>query len=145
MAKQKFSDIELVSAWGRHNGNESQVARELGVTRAAVRKRREGLPKALFATNVETFRQTRADAFAEIQRLAITYLLDGNKLKKASPQQLTTVLGIAYDKERLEKNLSTENIAHNHYQQLDDKSMESVKKLAAELTAKKLKEIEYDS
>jgi hypothetical protein len=77
--------------------------------------------------------------------MAMTYLLDHKKLKNASPQQLTTVLAIAYDKERLEKNLSTENIAHEHYHRLDQGSMDAVKKLAQDLTEKKLKEIDYNS
>lgn len=144
MAKQKFTDLELVSAWNRHGGNEAATARELQVSRAAVRKRRETLPAALFSQNLTEFRQKRADAFAEIQRIAMAHLLDGKKLKNASPQQLTTVLAIAYDKERLEKNLSTENIAHEHYVRLDDETKADVDKLAAAIRERKLKEIQYD-
>jgi len=133
-----------VSAWGRNQGNETRTAAELGATRQAVRKRREALPEALFSVNLEQFRQNRADAFAHVQQMALAYLLDGKKLKNASPQQLTTVLAIAYDKERLEKNLSTENVAHAHYTQLDDEMREQIGKLAAKMTQKKLREINYD-
>jgi hypothetical protein len=144
MANKKFTDMELVAVWNRNNGNESAAAQELGVTRAAVRKRRALLPAALFASKVEEFRQNRADAFAEIQRVAMTYLMDHKKLMKASPQQLATLMAIAYDKERLEQNLSTENIAHDHYKRLDPEDREMLKELIKSRTQKKLEAIKYD-
>jgi hypothetical protein len=140
---QKFTDMELVATWNRNHGNVSRTAEELGVTRRAVKNRKEKLPSALFSINLQEFRQNRADLFAEIQKVAMVYLLDAKKLAKASPQQLITMMAIAYDKERLEKNLSTENIAHNHYQNLDQQDRDMLKKFIAKRTEKKLGEIQY--
>jgi hypothetical protein len=141
---QKFSDIELVAAWGRLNGNIAQVAKELDVTRRAVKVRKALLPDALFAVNVKEFRQKRADLLAEIQRVALLHVLDVKKLKKASPAQLMTLMAIAYDKERLEQNLSTENIAHDQYHRLDKEDKKLLATLIHKRTEKKLQEVVYD-
>ena len=141
---QKFSDVELVAAWGRHNGNISQVAQELGVTRRAVKARKEKMPDALFAVNLQEFRQRRADLLAEIQRMAMLNIMDAKKMKNASLQQLITLMAIAYDKERLEQNLSTENIAHDQYHRLDEEDRKMLRDLIGKRTEKKLKEVTYE-
>ena len=141
---QKFSDIELVAAWGRLNGNISQVAQELGVTRRAVKVRKAKMPDALFAIDLKEFRQRRADLLAEIQRMAMLNLMDEKKMKNASLQQLITLMAIAYDKERLEQNLSTENIAHDQYHRLDAEDKEMLRALINKRTQKKLGEVRYD-
>jgi hypothetical protein len=138
MGNKKFNDLDLVAAWGRHRGNISAVARELGVTRRAVRVRKEMLPEQLFTVNLEDFRQQRSDLLAEIQRVAMTHIMDAKKLKGASLQQLITLMAIAYDKERLENNLSTENIAHAHYEKLDNDDKEALKELIKQRTQKAL-------
>ena len=140
---QKFTDMELIAVWNRNHGNVSKTAEELGVTRRAVKNRKAKLPDGLFSASLDDFRANRADVLAEIQRVAMTYLLDPKKLANASPQQLVTLMAIAYDKERLEKNLSTENIAHDHYQRLGDTDKEMLNKFIQERTDKKLKEIVY--
>ena len=140
---QKFTDMELIAVWNRNHGNVTKTAEELGVTRRAVKNRKAKLPEGLFSISLEEFRANRADVLAEIQRVAMTYLLDPKKLAKASPQQLATLMAIAYDKERLEKNLSTENIAHAHYERLGDTDKEMLKKFIRERTEKKLNEIVY--
>ena len=142
--KQKFSDVELVAAWGRHNGNITQVAQELGVTRRAVKARKANMPDSLFAVNLNEFRQRRADILAEIQRMAMLNIMDNKKMKNASLQQLITLMAIAYDKERLEQNLSTENIAHDQYHRLDSEDKEMLRVLINKRTNKKLKEVTYD-
>jgi hypothetical protein len=138
MANRKFDDLSLVAAWGRHRGNISAVAKELGVTRRAVRERKELLPDQLFTVTLEDFRQQRADILAEIQRIAMTHIMDAKKLKNASLQQLITLMAIAYDKERLEHNLSTENIAHAHYDSLDKDDKLALKELIKTRTTKAL-------
>ena len=140
---QKFTDMELIAVWNRNHGNIAQTAKELGVTRRAVKARKEKLPEGLFSNSVQDFRTNRADIFTEIQRVAMVYLLDPKKLAKASPQQLATLMAIAYDKERLEKNLSTENIEHNHYEQLDESDKNMLKRFIERRTEKKLDEIQY--
>jgi hypothetical protein len=143
MAKQKFDDFELIASLNMHNGNISRAAQELGVTRAAVIKRKAALPEGVIAPTIEEFRTQRADTFARLQQILLQHITPA-KLKKASLAQIGTLFGIMYDKERLEKNLATEHIAHAHYEMLDDSQLAKIKQLATDLTEKKLKEISYD-
>ena len=138
----KFTDFELIGALMQYEGNITQTARALGVSRKAVRERKKKLPEGVIASDVETFRSTRADTSAKMQQILLQYVTP-DKLKKASLQQIGTLFGIMYDKERLEQNLATEYIAHANYHRLDPEQLKMVKDLAKELTEKKLKEIEY--
>jgi hypothetical protein len=139
----KFTDIDLIAALNLHQGNVTRAAKDLGVTRQAVIKRKKLLPDGVIAPTIKEFRESRADTFARLQQILLQYITP-EKLKGASLQQIGTLFGIMYDKERLEKNLATEHIAHAHYQMLDDSQMAKVKQLAKDLTQKKLTEIEYN-
>ena len=144
MGRQKFDDMDLIAALNIHNGNISRAAQDLGVSRAAVRRRKATLPEGVIAPTVEEFRTQRADVFARLQQILLQHITP-QKLKGASLAQIGTLFGIMYDKERLEKNLATEHIAHMHYQQLDSDQTSMIKKLAKDLTEKKLKGITYDN
>jgi transposase len=61
--------------------------------------------------NLDFFKQNRADIFASKQAEFIQSLTP-EKIKKASAYQLTGMMGVFYDKERLERNLSTSNVAY---------------------------------
>jgi len=143
MANKKFTDLELIAALNLHNGNINRAAKELNVSRAAVIKRKKVLPDGVIAPTIQDFREQRADTFARLQQILLQYITP-QKLKNASLAQIGTLFGIMYDKERLEKNLATEHIAHAHYQQLDQKQMAQIKDLAKQLTEDKLKAITYD-
>jgi len=143
MADQKFSDMELIAALNLHNGNVSRAAQELGVTRAAVIKRRKVIPVGVLAPTITEFRSQRADVFARLQQILLQHITE-KKLKGASLAQIGTLFGIMYDKERLEKNLSTENIAHNQYKTLTAADREMIKEIVKSRTESKLKEIVYD-
>lgn len=143
MANQRFSDMELIAALNVHNGNVSRAAQELGVTRAAVIKRRKVIPDGVLSNTVEDFRLQRADTFARLQQIILQNVTE-KKLKGASLAQLGTLFGIMYDKERLEKNLSTENIAHKQYTSLDKTDKEMLKELVEKRTLKKLETIHYE-
>lgn len=142
MAKQKFDDMELIAALNLHNNNISRAAQELGVTRAAVLKRKKTLPEGVIAPTISEFRNQRADTFARLQQILLQYITPA-KLKGASLAQIGTLFGIMYDKERLEKNLATDHIVHDHYQQLTDDQLRKIKQLAKDLTQKKLENITY--
>jgi len=143
MADQKFSDMELIAALNLHNGNVSRAAQELGVTRAAVIKRKKVIPVGVLAPTITEFRSQRADVFARLQQILLQHITE-KKLKGASLAQIGTLFGIMYDKERLEKNLSTENIAHNQYKTLTAADREMIKEIVKSRTESKLKEIVYD-
>ena len=142
MPKQKFDDQELIAALTLHKGNVTYAAEELGVTRAAVIKRKKTIPDGVLAETVTEFRTQRADIFARLQQVLLQHITPA-KLKGASLAQIGTLLGIMYDKERLEKNLSTENIAHNHYEQLDQVDRKMLQELVKKRTKKKLDAIFY--
>jgi hypothetical protein len=143
MGKQKFDDMDMIAALNLHNGNISRAAQDLGVTRAAIIKRKKTLPDGVLAGTVTEFRTQRADTFARLQQILLQHITP-KKLKGASLAQIGTLFGIMYDKERLEKNLSTENIAHNHYENLDTQDKAMLKELVNRRTQKKLGAIEYD-
>jgi hypothetical protein len=58
---------------------------------------------------LQSFKDKRADIMALVQSKAIDNITD-DKLKKASARDLTLITGILYDKERLERGQSTDNI-----------------------------------
>lgn len=148
MASQKFDRMHMIALYHQHDGNITKIASDLEVSRRAVREAIKLLPKEFFIINNEQFRQARSDMFATIQRLGIQELVrklsNPTEAKKISPQQLSVLIGTMYDKERLENNLSTENIAHNHYQQLDDEDRQMLKDFIQKRTEKKLAEVRYD-
>ena len=143
MGEKKFTDIELIETLRNNQGNVSASAKDLGVSRQAITKRRANLPKGLETADVTDFRKNRATTFASLQQILLQYITP-EKLKKASIQQLGTLFGIMYDKERLERNLATEHIAHAHFQKLPPDQMASIRKLAQELTERKLNQIIYE-
>lgn len=140
---RKFTDEDLIQALTVHEGNISKAAQELDVTRAAVKKRVNSLPAGVFLTDLNQFRMKRADTFADIQRRILQHITP-EKLAKASLNQLGTLLGIFYDKERLEQNLSTENIAHDMVKRIDPKDMGMLKEYIKKTTERKRNEIQYD-
>ena len=139
----KFTDTDLIVALNIHGGNVTKAAEELGVSRAAVIKRRKNLPAGVLAPDIKEFRVKRADIFAEVQKLALQYITP-DKLKKASLQQLATLLGVMYDKERLEKGLATEHIARVNYDVLDKETKKQLKEFTKNYTEKKLKAVTYE-
>jgi hypothetical protein len=143
VAKQKFDDFELIAALNLHNGNISRAARDLGVTRAAVIKRKKTLPEGVIAPTVGEFREQRADTFARLQQILLQHITPA-KLKNASLAQIGTLFGIMYDKERLEKGQATEHIAHAHYEALDNDQMKALKEFSKTMVERKLKSINYD-
>ena len=143
MGASKFTDLELIAALNVHNDNVTRAARELGVTRNAVIKRKKLLPKGVIAPTIEKFRSQRADTFARFQQIILQYVTE-KKLKGASLQQLGTLFGIMYDKERLERGQATEHIAHAHYEKLDEKQMKALKEFSKTMVEDKMRAISYD-
>ena len=143
MPKSKFDDLELIAALNEANGNESAAARALQVTPAAVAKRKKQLPDGVLSKDIQDYRIRRADIFAGFQRALIAGITK-DKISKASLQQIGTLFGIFYDKERLEKNLATEHIAHDMHKSLDPQDLEALKKYIDNSTKRKVNEVEYE-
>lgn len=143
MPVSKFDDFEMIAALNLHNGNVSRAAKELGVTRAAIIKRKKTLPDGVIAPTIEEFRTQRADTFSRLQQILLQHITPA-KLKGASLAQIGTLFGIMYDKERLERGQATEHIAHAHYEALDDKQLKALKDFSKTMVEQKMKAINYD-
>ena len=143
MARQKFTDVDLIAALNMHQGHVAKAAKELGVSRAAIAKRMDKLPQGVLSPSMEDFRAKRADIFTDMQKIIMQYITP-EKLKKASLQQLGTLFGIFYDKERLEKNLATEHIAHVHHKSLSTEDKTALQDMIKWMTDRKRQEITYD-
>jgi hypothetical protein len=144
MGKQKFNDFEMIAALNLHNGNISRTAQELGVTRAAIIKRKKTLPEGVIAPTIGEFRAQRADTFARLQQILLQHITP-QKLKGASLAQIGTLFGIMYDKERLERGQVTEHIAHAQYECLEPGQLKALKEFSKSMVERKMKEITYDS
>lgn len=82
--------------------------------------------------DLDFYKQNRADIFASKQA-QILKSLSQRKIDKASAYQMTGMLGILYDKERLERGQSTANVAYADMNR-DAKEMErEIKRLQDEL------------
>jgi len=91
-----------------HNLSYRRIAKIQGVTTQAVHQR---LRPLLPTEQTEIYKNNRADIFANAQ-LKILTQLDLPRLKKAALRDLVISAGILYDKERLERGLSSQNISY---------------------------------
>ncbi len=105
--KEKFTLKEAIVL--REKGlTLAQVGKLLGVTKQAVAakfKQYDYCPE-----KVREFIDNRSSLFANLQR-NILQSLDKESIKKMSGRDKVVATGILYDKERLERDLSTQNIS----------------------------------
>jgi len=86
-----------------------EIAAEMNTCPSNVHKQLQHLlPTEL----TDTYKKQRADIFANLQ-LEMVQSVDSDAIKAASLLQRITAVGILYDKERLERNLSTANVAYD--------------------------------
>jgi len=92
----------------RRNGATLKTIADLqGVSESAVQKR---LLAILPTEETKVFEKNRAGIFAHLQMQMLQNLRPA-KLQKSSARDLVVSAGILYDKERLERGLSTENVS----------------------------------
>ena len=109
--------------------NTVQAAALLGCTPEAIRLR---CLKHNIKYGLKRFKETKADILASKQR-ALLDSLDTGAIKSMSPGSRVTAFAILYDKERLERGQSTENIAYcDMSKKLSDMDKE-IERLAGEL------------
>ena len=80
-----------------------------GVSKQAIHQRLQPYKDAI--DNLPTFKEYRADLFAVQQSRLLNSLTDKD-IKKMAPASRITSAAIMYDKERLERGKSTENISY---------------------------------
>ena len=89
-----------------HNLSLRQIAKIQGVSHQAIYKQIKPL---LPTPATEEFKTKRADIFANAQLRLLSHIAE-SKLKKTGVRDLIVSAGILYDKERLERGLSTSNV-----------------------------------
>lgn len=90
-----------------------EIGRYLGVSGQAVEQSLNNFLAELPTGNeLEAFKDNRLDLLNSLQLKAYKQLMKGNKLSDAKALDLAKILGISYDKTRLEEGKSTQNIAY---------------------------------
>ncbi|KAB0668952.1 hypothetical protein F6V30_14030 [Oryzomonas sagensis] len=104
----KHTPIKRIVAQLAAGNNKTQVAKNLNVSPNAVGQmlKRYGITDK----HLESFKINRADIFAGLQE-TVAGSFSRADIKKASVRDRTILLGTLYDKERLERGQSTQNIA----------------------------------
>ncbi|MBW2003076.1 MAG: hypothetical protein JRI72_00465 [Deltaproteobacteria bacterium] len=87
----------------------SEASRHLGIAKSTLSKRLQHLN--IQPNGLKKYKEHRADLLAYYQLQLLSALTPAD-IKKMSPVQRITCFGILYDKERLERGQSTENIAY---------------------------------
>jgi len=107
-SKSKHTPIKRIVNQLALGAKPSQVAKSVNVSRQAISQilKRYGIERNL----VESFKENRADIFAGIQE-TVAHSLTEADIKDASLRDRTVLLGVLFDKERLERGQSTQNIA----------------------------------
>lgn len=146
MAKRRYDLNDLIDLVHQRKPNgkpytQTEIAEKLGVTRVAIAKQLAKLsPSLLSKRDVTQYRRDRADILAELQQTLIRHITP-DKLRKASLSQIVTCMAILYDKERLERAESTENVAvHVKVDSLDEGVKNKMRELIREMTVKRLEE-----
>lgn len=141
--KKSYDEHELIelAASRKPNGRpytQAEIGAVLGISVPAVCAALKKLPQSVLqARDVQSYRNNRADIFADSQRLILQYITP-EKLKKASINQLGTLFGILYDKEQLEKGRSTQNVAVINKSMIDENSMAKIKDVIKDMTRKQI-------
>ena len=105
----KIDTAQAINLRLNHNLSYNRIAKIQGVTAQAVHQR---LKQFLPTQETEIYKNNRADILATAQ-LKILTQIDQPKLKKAGLRDLVVSAGILYDKERLERGLSSQNVSYN--------------------------------
>ncbi len=108
-------NVQKLKELAKTNLTHEEIAKDLGLERSTVTKAIKRL--GIECAEVEDFKKRRADVFASMQLDAIKAITP-EKLEKSSAYQLYGMTSLIYDKERLERGLSTDHIilysVHQH-------------------------------
>ena len=100
--------ISLLVALRKKNLSYSQIAKVVGCHKSNVVNRLRQV-RHLLDSN-DTFKDNRADVLSVYQQMILEGITP-EKIKDISVRDAVVAMGVLYDKERLERNLSTENVA----------------------------------
>jgi len=117
-----------------------EVANVLGCSEANISLRLKDHLDDLDA--LDDFKQVRGDTLALYQRKLLKSLSSGD-IQKASPYQRVGMFGILYDKERLERGQTTENIGYMDYNRALDQVIKERERLQDELGIDGVQDAEF--
>lgn len=103
--------IEKIIKYRKQGLSINEIGDLVGISKQAVYQRLQ--PYLHELDTLEDYKTHRADIIA-LKGKEILKHLDSNRLEKASAYQLAGMYGILYDKERLERGESTQNVASVH-------------------------------
>lgn len=106
--KKEIIPIENIIEYVNKGLTLSQIAKLCGCSRQNVHQRLQAV--AYDKAGLENFKRHRGDVFAFIQSKLLNSI-DDQAIKSMSAAQRVVCTGILYDKERIERGLSTENIS----------------------------------
>jgi len=116
----------------------SEMAAQLGVSRGAVTAMIPKIPEEIVAKrNVENYREARAELFADLQKMILTYITP-QKLKQSSLQQLGNLFKMFYEKEKVELGQVTDTAVVIHKNRLDKETIAQIEEAIGSATAKRL-------
>ncbi len=141
-----IQDLELAFLVGK-GMTQKEIAEQLKVSlptvKDALRRVRAEHPELLEEKTIEVFRQEESDDLANMRRVILHSLrrkLNTLSLSTVSIQQLSTLYGILFDKDRLLRGEATEHIATATYNQLDNKTREVIGDAVKKLTVQMISE-----
>jgi len=147
---RKVTDLELSYLSGMGYTHD-EMAEKLGVSRSTItsnllRLKKES-PELLNMIEVEEFRKQETDDLARLRQIilgSIRKKLNTTSLSTVSMQQLATLYGILFDKDRLLRGEATEHIATATYNQIDDKTREAIGDAVKQITQNMLDEAQHE-
>ena len=133
--------IEKLLKWRKQGLSYDEIGSMIGRSKQAVHQRLQPYKDAI--ENLPVFKENRADIFAIHQQRLLNSLSDDD-IRKIPPGSRFTGVGILYDKERIERNLSTSNIGIHemveHRVSLEEASKQAqARKEAAEAAIARIK------
>jgi len=118
--------------------SQRELAKELKVSRNTVSKALDKVSD--YQGEIELFRKQRGDILDDKQRLILD-AINSKKVGEAKLRDLAVAAGILFDKNRLERNLSTSNItswcaivAESHRRKPEEKGLESANRVRTDET-----------
>lgn len=142
--KRKINDLELIYLHGL-GLTQQQIADKLDVNRTtvtlAIGKLKKEYPELLESEDLEEFRNRESDHLGELRKMllfALKQKVMKMDLKNISFQQLSTLYGTIFDKDRLLRGEATEHVAHANVHQLSDEDRALLKSTIGEMTKRAL-------
>lgn len=122
--------IEVILAMREEGMGVKEIARELGVSHQNISKRLKKVQKDV--KRFDRWKKYKADVLAWKQKEILDNLTEED-IKKASVREKAVLFGVLYDKERLERGKSTQNISIAHFDAELAKLEEEERRLKKEL------------